>query len=302
MYNGRHIPGYKDIVQIQYGTEEHVPHYGNYYGNLRRSEIGGIRRGRSQRSANPRNNLNIHFGRQIYSQNENYDAALNIVLNLLKSSFGKGHIGSASYRKVDTLKGRNEEFGFGNGNRFKIGINSKAQTSRNRKRYTDAHRSREESGYKTGNVYTNGNRFDGQQVNDHKGRNGQGFGRYDNKREYRNGLINQRGNGYKGRQDLVSIRRNIEIETDIKENLALIMETRICIEMKVVVAMILKKANMVRNRIQQFLERIPLLITTLTLAVKETKMELRALSETLDRFSGRNEKKRTGSVLYRGLF
>jgi hypothetical protein len=46
------------------------------------------------------------------------------------------NIGSASYRKVDTLKGRNEEFGFGNGNRFNIGINSKAQTSRNRKRYT----------------------------------------------------------------------------------------------------------------------------------------------------------------------
>jgi hypothetical protein len=44
----------------------------------------------------------------------------------------------------------------------------------------------------------------------------------------------------------------------------LIMETRICIEVKVVVAMMLKKANMVRNRIQKFLERIPLLITTLT--------------------------------------
>ena len=207
------------------------------------------------------------------------------------SSFGKGHIGSASYRKVDTLKGRNEEFGFGNGNRFNIGIHSKAQTSRNRKRYTDAHRSRGDSDYKTGNVYNNGNRFDGQQVTDHKGRNGQ--------REREDGLINQRGNGYKGRQDLVSIRRNIEIETDIKENLALIMETRICIEVKVVVAMILKKANMVRNRIHKFLERIPLLIT---LAVKETNMELRALSETLDRFSRRNEKKRTGSVLYRCLF
>lgn len=208
-YNGGHIPGYKDIAQIQIGTEEHVPHYGNYYGNLQQSKNGDIRRGGSQRSANPRNNVKI--GRQIYSQGENYDAAyLNRGLNLLMSSYDKGHVGFpsiASYREVETLKGRNAEYGFDNGNKYSGGRNNKPQTSRDRNRYTDAHRNRGESGYKTGNVFAKGSRFTGGQVSDYKGRIERGFIGNDHKRQYRNGLMNQRGNDDRGRQIRVSIRK-----------------------------------------------------------------------------------------------